>query len=43
MIHVRHSAIAAVPLHVAFAYIDDYRTVPDWMFEVKILLKSCVT
>ncbi|WP_072690543.1 SRPBCC family protein [Rhodococcus marinonascens] len=34
MIHVRHSAIAAVPLDVAFAYIDDYRTVPDWMFGV---------
>lgn len=34
MIHVRHSAIAAVPIHVAFAYIDDYRTVPDWMFGV---------
>lgn len=26
------SATAAVPLPVAFAYVDDYRTVPDWMF-----------
>ncbi|MEV0945179.1 SRPBCC family protein [Rhodococcus sp. NPDC049939] len=34
MIHVRHSAIAAVPVDVAFAYIDDYRTVPDWMFGI---------
>ncbi|MFZ2175830.1 MAG: SRPBCC family protein [Rhodococcus sp. (in: high G+C Gram-positive bacteria)] len=34
MIHVRHSAITAVPIGVAFAYIDDYRTVPDWMFGV---------
>jgi uncharacterized membrane protein len=34
MIHVRHSAVAAVPIDVAFTYIDDYRTVPDWMFGV---------
>lgn len=26
------SATAAVPLSVAFAYVDDYRYVPDWMF-----------
>ncbi|MCJ0905475.1 SRPBCC family protein [Rhodococcus sp. ARC_M6] len=34
MIHVRHSAVAAVPVDVAFAYIDDYRNVPNWMFGV---------
>lgn len=34
MIHVRHSAVAAVPLDVAFAYIDDYHNVPNWMFGV---------
>lgn len=34
MIHVRHSVIASVPIDIAFAYIDDYRTVPDWMFGV---------
>ncbi|MDI9914086.1 SRPBCC family protein [Rhodococcus sp. IEGM 1379] len=34
MIHVRHSAVAAVPVDVAFAYIDDYRNVPTWMFGV---------
>lgn len=34
MIHVRHSAVAAVPVGVAFDYIDDHRTVPEWMFGV---------
>jgi len=34
MIHVCHSAIAEIPLDVAFAYVDDHRTVPDWMFGV---------
>ncbi|MGW0019856.1 SRPBCC family protein [Rhodococcus sp. NPDC003382] len=34
MIHVRHSAVAAVPLDIAFAYVDDHRTVPEWMFGV---------
>lgn len=34
MIHVRHSAIATIPLEVAFAYVDDHRTVPEWMFGV---------
>lgn len=34
MIHVRHSAVAAVPVDVAFDYIDDYRNVPTWMFGV---------
>ncbi|MEU5841594.1 SRPBCC family protein [Rhodococcus sp. NPDC047139] len=34
MIHVRHTAVAEVPIHRAFAYVDDYRNVPDWMFGV---------
>lgn len=34
MIHVRHSAIAEIPLDVAFSYVDDHRTVPDWMFGI---------
>lgn len=34
MIHVRHSAVSAVPVDVAFAYINDYRNVPHWMFGV---------
>ncbi|MFD6860286.1 SRPBCC family protein [Rhodococcus sp. NPDC060086] len=34
MIEVRHSAVATVPVDVAFGYIDDHRTVPDWMFGV---------
>lgn len=28
------SAVAEVPVDVAFAYVDDYRTVPEWMFGV---------
>ncbi|UYP18740.1 SRPBCC family protein [Rhodococcus sp. Z13] len=34
MIHVRHSAVADIPVDRAFTYIDDYRHVPDWMFGV---------
>jgi uncharacterized membrane protein len=34
MIEVHHSAVAEVPVDVAFDYIDDHRTVPDWMFGV---------
>lgn len=34
MIHVRHTAVAVVPVDLAFAHIDDYRNVPDWMFGV---------
>ncbi|MGC0366081.1 putative membrane protein [Rhodococcus sp. 27YEA15] len=34
MIHVRHTAVAAVPVEIAFSYIDDYRNVPTWMFGV---------
>lgn len=28
------SATAAVPLSVAFAYVDDHRNVPEWMFGI---------
>lgn len=31
---IHHSAVAAVPIDVAFTYLDDYETVPDWMFGV---------
>ncbi|MCD5421074.1 MULTISPECIES: SRPBCC family protein [Rhodococcus] len=34
MIHVRHSAVADIPIDLAFSYVDDYRNVPDWMFGV---------
>ncbi|WP_137723006.1 SRPBCC family protein [Prescottella subtropica] len=34
MIHVRHKAVAIVPVELAFAHIDDYRNVPDWMFGI---------
>lgn len=34
MLHVRHAAVAAVPIHVAFAYMDDHSNVPDWLFGV---------
>lgn len=34
MIHIRHAGVARVPIDVAFAYIDDYQTVPDWMFGI---------
>ncbi|MFM1722970.1 MULTISPECIES: SRPBCC family protein [Rhodococcus] len=34
MIHVRHKAVAVVPVGLAFAHIDDYRNVPDWMFGI---------
>ncbi|MDH6280101.1 SRPBCC family protein [Prescottella agglutinans] len=34
MIHVRHQAVAIVPVDLAFAHIDDYRNVPDWMFGI---------
>lgn len=34
MIHVRHSAVAEIPLDIAFAYVDNHRTVPDWMFGI---------
>ena len=31
---VRISAVAQTPIDVAFAYVDDYRNVPQWMFGV---------
>nr|WP_296773650.1 SRPBCC family protein [Rhodococcus sp. (in: high G+C Gram-positive bacteria)] len=31
---IEHTAVAAVPRAHAFAYVDDYRTVPKWMFGV---------
>ena len=31
---ITHSATAAVPVDVAFAYVDNYRNVPKWMFGV---------
>lgn len=34
MIHVRHSAVADIPVATAFSYVDDHRHVPDWMFGV---------
>lgn len=34
MIHIRHAAVAAVSLDTAFAYIDNYENVPDWMFGI---------
>lgn len=32
LIHI--TAVAQVPVGVAFAFVDDYRNVPDWMFGV---------
>jgi len=32
MVDIHHEGHANAPLSVAFAYIDDYRTTPDWMF-----------
>ena len=29
MIHVRHSAVADIPVDLAFSYVDDYRNVPE--------------
>lgn len=34
MIHVRHSAVADIPIDIAFDYVDDHRNVPDWMFGI---------
>ncbi|AQA25829.1 hypothetical protein BTZ20_1368 [Rhodococcus sp. MTM3W5.2] len=31
-IHI--TAVAKVPVHAGFAYVDDYRNVPAWMFGV---------
>ena len=32
MVDIHHEGHAHAPLSVAFAYIDDYRTTPEWMF-----------
>lgn len=32
MVDIHHEGITKAPLSVAFAYIDDYRTTPQWMF-----------
>ncbi|KZF08841.1 MAG: SRPBCC family protein [Rhodococcus sp. (in: high G+C Gram-positive bacteria)] len=32
---IEHSAVADVPRSRAFAYVDDYRSVPNWMFGVR--------
>ncbi|MGN6607877.1 MAG: SRPBCC family protein [Jatrophihabitans sp.] len=32
MVDIHHEGAAKAPLSVAFAYIDDYRTTPQWMF-----------
>jgi uncharacterized membrane protein len=34
MVDIHHEGSANAPLHVAFAYIDDYRTTPEWMFGI---------
>ncbi|NLU83235.1 SRPBCC family protein [Rhodococcus sp. HNM0569] len=34
MTEIHHSASAAVARSVAFAYVDDYRTVPEWFFGI---------
>lgn len=36
MIHISHAATAAVPIDVAFGYVDDHHTVPDWMYGVSM-------
>jgi len=32
MVDIHHSSTAKAPVDVMFDYMDDYRTVPDWMF-----------
>lgn len=32
---IEHSAVADVPRADAFAYVDEYRTVPKWMFGIR--------
>lgn len=32
MVDIHHEGSTKAPVSVAFAYIDDYRTVPQWMF-----------
>ena len=32
--HIYRTAVARVPVGTGFAYVDDYRNVPHWMFGV---------
>ena len=32
MVDIHHEGTCEAPLDVAFAYIDDYRSAPEWMF-----------
>lgn len=32
--HIHRSAVASADVSTGFAYVDDYRNVPDWMFGV---------
>ena len=32
MVHIHHEGIAAAPVSTTFAYLDDYRNTPSWMF-----------
>lgn len=32
MVDIHHASTAKAPVGVVFAYVDDHRTVPDWMF-----------
>lgn len=32
MVHIQHTSTCRAPIDVAFGYIDDYRTAPEWMF-----------
>ncbi|MFD4294254.1 SRPBCC family protein [Rhodococcus sp. NPDC058532] len=34
MAHIHRTAVAKVNVGAGFAYVDDYRNVPDWMFGV---------
>lgn len=34
MVNIHHESEAAAPVSTVFAYIDDYRCVPEWMFGI---------
>lgn len=34
MVNIHHTSEANAPVSVVFGYIDDYRTVPEWMFGI---------
>lgn len=34
MVDIHHAASAKAPVAVVFDYVDDYRTVPEWMFGI---------